>query len=260
MFLSEPSQTGYDIQFTLFGFPVRVHPLFFLAPLLFGQPLIMGVSNAGVALLVVTLVFFASILFHELGHALAFRFYGIDSRIVLHWMGGLAIPERNVWSRGGGAQPARLTPMQQVVVSIAGPLANVILAIAMIGIGMAIGGQMSWVQLIIPVPKLSFAATVFTGNEYFHLLFVATIVLNLLWAVFNMVPVFPFDGGQVARAIMQQMDGVDGVRNSLYLSLGVAVLMAVYSFSIEARFMGIFFGFMAYQNWQSLQQFSGRGW
>jgi len=75
-----------------------------------------------------------------------------------------------------------------------------------------------------------------------------------------MVPVFPFDGGQVARAIMQQMDGVDGVRNSLYLSMGAAVLMAVYSFSIEARFMAFFFGFMAYQNWQSLQQFSGRRW
>jgi len=108
----------------------------------------MGAPNTGVALLIVTLVFFVSILFHELGHAWAFKFYGIDSRIVLHWMGGLAIPESNSW-RGGG-RPANLTPMQQVVVSIAGPLANVALAIAMLGIGIAIGGKLGWLQLIVP--------------------------------------------------------------------------------------------------------------
>ena len=73
VFLSEPGQTGYDMQFSLFGFPVRVHPLFFLAPLLFGQGLVSGMPNVGLALLVVTFVFFVSILFHELGHAWAFK-------------------------------------------------------------------------------------------------------------------------------------------------------------------------------------------
>ena len=258
MFLSEPSQTGYDIQFTLFGFPVRVHPLFFLAPLLFGGGLIAGQPNTGLALLVVTFVFFVSILFHELGHTWAFRFYGIDSRIVLHWMGGLAIPERSTWK--GGSRPVSLNPMQQVVVSIAGPLANVVLAAVTIGGCLAIGGKLIQGPFIIPTPSFDFADTVMQRNEYFPLLVDAMMFLNLVWAVFNMIPVFPLDGGQVARAIMQQMDGVDGVRNSLYLSIGVAVLLAVYAFSMEATFIGIFLGFMAYQNWQSLQQFIGRGW
>ena len=235
-----------------------MHPLFFLAPLLFGRGLITGEGNVGLELLVVTFVFFVSILFHELGHAWAFRYYGIDSRIVLHWMGGLAIPERNTWRNG--SRPASLKPMQQVVVSIAGPLANVVQAAVMLGIGIAVGGKLGWAQIIIPIPGLIFADTAFAGNVYFELLFFAGIVLNLLWAIFNLIPVFPFDGGQIARAIMQQMDGADGVRNSIYLSMGTAVLMAVYAFSIQSTFMALFFGFMAYQNWQSLQQFSGRGW
>ena len=258
MFLSEPGQTGYDIQFTLFGFPVRVHPLFFIAPLLFGQGLIKDADNTGIALLVVTAVFFVSILFHELGHAWAFRFYGIDSRIVLHWMGGLAIPERNTW-RGGG-RPAGLTPMQQVVVSLAGPSANIVQAVAMIGIGLAIGGQLYISPGVIPVPLIDFSKTAFGDNNYFWLLFAAMIYLNLIWTILNLIPVFPLDGGQAARAIMQQIDRVDGVRNSLILSIGAAVLLVVYALSTQDTFIAIFFGFMAYQNWQMLQQVSGRGW
>jgi len=260
VFLSEPGPTGYDINFSLFGFPVRVHPLFFLAPLLFGRGLI-GDGNIGVSLLVVTFVFFVSILFHELGHTWAFRYFGIDSRIVLHWMGGLAVPERNSW-QNGGRSASRMTHGRQMVVSIAGPLANVVLAIAVLGIGVAIGGELQPGILLgfIPVFWLDFANTAFNGNEYFDLLFYATIILNLLWAIFNLVPVYPLDGGQLARAFMQKIDPTDGLKNSLYLSIGAAALLAVFAVSKSSTIMAIFFGFMAYSSWQSLQQFSGRRW
>ena len=257
MFLSEPEQTGYDIQFTLFGFPVRVHPLFFLAPLLFGRGLILGSGNVGISLLVVTFVFFVSILFHELGHTWAFRWFGIDSRIVLHWMGGIAIPDRNSWR--SGRQPS-LTPNQQMVVSVAGPLANVVLALAMIGIGLAIGGHVVLLSVLIPIPVISLAGTAFTDATYLQLLFFAMSILNLLWAIFNMLPIFPLDGGQIARAFMQKIDPRDGLQNSLYLSIGVAALLAVYGLSTNRIFIAIFCGYMAYGSWQTLQQISGRRW
>ena len=256
MFLSEPGQTGYDIQFSLFGFPVRVHPLFFLAPLLFGQGLISGSPNVGLALLVVTFVFFASILFHELGHAWAFKWFGIGSRIVLHWMGGLAIPDRGSW----GNRQVSLTPNQQVIVSIAGPLANVVLGFAVLGIGIALGGNWVVRDFLIPLPVVNFAGPVLGGRPYLHLFFNATIVLNLLWAVLNMVPVYPLDGGQVARALMLKIDPRDGLQNSLYLSIGVAALICVYALSIKSTFLAIFCGYMAYESWQLLQRLSGRGW
>ena len=256
VFLSEPGQTGYDMQFSLFGFPVRVHPLFFLAPLLFGRGLISGTPNIGLALLVVTFVFFVSILFHELGHAWAFKWFGIDSRIVLHWMGGLAIPDRGSW----GSRQVSLTPNQQVIVSIAGPLANVVLALAMIGIGILIGGKLGWMDRLLPIPAANLSKSAFADREYLQLLFTSMSLLNLLWAIFNMVPVFPLDGGQVARALMQKIDPRDGLKNSLYLSIGVAGLLCFYAFSIKSTFLAIFCGYMAYESWQSLQRISGRGW
>ena len=256
VFLSEPGQTGYDIQFNLFGFSIRVHPLFFLAPLLFGREFIANSPIVGVGLLVVTFVFFVSILFHELGHAWAFKWFGINSKIVLHWMGGLAIPDRSSW----GSRQVSLTPNQQVIVSIAGPLANVVLAFATLGIGLALNGHWEVQKFLIPLPGVNFAGTALGGKPYLHLFFDATIVLNLLWAIFNMVPVFPLDGGQVARALMQKIDPRDGLKNSLYLSIGVAGLLCVYALSIKSTFLAIFCGFMAYESWQSLQRLSGRGW
>ena len=256
MFLSEPGQTGYDIQFSLFGFPVRVHPLFFLAPLLFGRGLIVGTPNVGFALVVVTFVFFASILFHELGHTWAFKWFGINSRIVLHWMGGLAIPDRGSW----GSRQVSLTPNQQVIVSIAGPLANVVLALVMLGVGLLIGGRVGTLDWLIPIPAVDLRDSNLADMEYLQLLFKSMSLLNLLWAIFNMVPVFPLDGGQVARALMQKIDPRDGLKNSLFLSIGVAGLLCVYALSNEATFLAIFCGYMAYESWQSLQRLSGRGW
>ena len=248
------------MRFTLFGFPVRVHPLFLLGPTLFGKGLIAGEGIIGVRWLIVVAVFFVSILFHELGHAWAHRYFGMGSRIVLYWMGGLAIRERNPWM-SGGHRVAGEAHSQQMVISLAGPVASVVLVIAMIGLGVAIGGALLWGRILVfPLPWLDFSETVFRGNHYFKLLFNATILLNLFWAILNMLPVFPLDGGQLARAFFQKIDPVDGLKNSLYLSIGAAALIAVFALSIEDMFLVIFFGFMAYQSWQSLQQFSGRRW
>ena len=57
-----------------------------------------GASAGGILqLLVWVAVVFVSILFHELGHALAFRFYGQPSRIVLYMAGGMTVPEPIWW-------------------------------------------------------------------------------------------------------------------------------------------------------------------
>ncbi|HSO11633.1 MAG TPA: hypothetical protein VLT51_04610, partial [Anaerolineales bacterium] len=89
-----PPPTQYDLRFSIAGIPVRVHPLFWLIALLLGS------SGALVEIPIWILVVFVSILVHELGHALAFRRYGIQSHIVLHAMGGLTIPESTPWGTG----------------------------------------------------------------------------------------------------------------------------------------------------------------
>lgn len=257
MFLSEPGRTGYDLTFSLFGFPIRVHPAFFIMPVLFGQGLINSERmNIGVGLIIVGIVFFVSILVHELGHAVAFRYYGIGSRIVLYWMGGLAIPE----SSGGswmGRRTGSLNSNQQIVVSLAGPIFGFLLAAALVGIVYLIGSGLSFKESIFPQFKFT---PFLDSNPPLTLLLWSGIVINVFLNLLNLVPIYPLDGGQVARQVMLQMDPHDGARNSIYLSIAASVLIAVFAFSMDRRFMAFFFGFMAWSNYQTLQRFNGPRW
>jgi len=78
--------------------------------------------------------------------------------------------------------------------------------------------------------------------------------VNIFWGLINLVPVFPLDGGNVARYALLQFDPRDGVRKSLWISVVagglVAVLGLVYFRSI---YMAFLFGFLAFQSYQSLR-------
>jgi len=92
VFLSEPGRTEYDLNFNFLGFHVRAHPFFFLVCLFIGNNIVRAAGvNTGVGVLMGVLVFFVSILIHEIGHSLAHRRYGMGSRIVLYAMGGMAV-------------------------------------------------------------------------------------------------------------------------------------------------------------------------
>ena len=114
--LQQPSATPYDLQFSIAGIPVRVHPLFWLIAILFGS------SGNLLFLPVWVFVVFTSILIHELGHAFAFRRFGQRSHIVLHFGGGLTIPESVAW--GGGWASVALSRGQEIFISLAGPFAG----------------------------------------------------------------------------------------------------------------------------------------
>lgn len=113
---------------------------------------------------------FLSILAHEFGHVAAARLFGIRTPTVMLWpLGGYARLERA--PRGLGAQ---------VVIAAAGPLAN--LAIAL-GVSLPGGGT------------LSFGAM--RGDLWLDLA-----RINLMLAVFNLLPIYPMDGGQILRALL----------------------------------------------------------
>lgn len=252
MFLSEPGRTNYDINFNLFGFDVRVHPAFFVMPLLLGSSFLRG-ENAGVNLLVLTTVFFISILVHELGHAFAFRYYGQPARIVLYWMGGLAIPDS-----GGGAWAPRLsTPLnhyQQIVVSAAGPIFGFLLAALLIGVVYAMGGSVlinssDFIPVFVPIFE--------NASHAVWLFFSIGIWVNVFFNILNLAPVYPLDGGQISRQLFEINDGFNGTRNSFLLSVIAGAAIALLSFTSGDRFIGFFFGFMAWSNYMTLQQIGG---
>ncbi|MGI9473155.1 MAG: site-2 protease family protein, partial [Rubripirellula sp.] len=157
MLLQEPAQSPYDLRFNLFGFSVRIAWTFWLAGLVFGFSLaryldegVFATVSPGLLplLLLWTLCLLVSILIHELGHAFAFRRYGIESTIVLYHFGGLAIPTDS-FSPGRSYQ--QLTPKQDILVSLAGPIAQMLSALVVIGAVKAAGYSL-WVFTIMPGP------------------------------------------------------------------------------------------------------------
>lgn len=255
MLLQEPQRTHYDLNFNLFGFPVRVHPGFLILPIVFSASVARGGTfNPGVTVLIFVIIFFLSILVHELGHTIAFRIFGIPSRVVLYWMGGLAIPE-STWG-----QRSSLTHNQQIIVSAAGPLAGFVLAALLAGIIMALGGalEFAW-QGIFPVFRPDLSSTALAGNDAMFLFFAIGLFVNIFWGLLNLAPVLPLDGGQISNQIFQQIDRRDGIRKALMLSVVTAGMIAILGFANGDQFMGIFFAIMGITNYMALQQMSGMG-
>ena len=245
--LVEPDRSAYDLKFRLFGFPVRVHPWFWLLTVLFGAS---AFERYGPQYLVAWVgVVFVSILVHELGHALAFRWFGVDSHVVLYSFGGLAVP----W----GVVPGR---WRRVVVSLTGPAAGFVLFGAVYASNLAFGWGDDHGR---GFGKPSLAAEVFR-----NLVFV-----NLAWGLVNLLPVFPLDGGQVAQEVCGALSPRNGVRVALEISVGVAGLVCLYSLACEFEgrrgggwlsdlpdwfprgsfYTALLFGMLAYQSYQQLQ-------
>jgi Zn-dependent protease len=241
-----PPPTRYDLRFNLAGFPVRVHPLFWLIAVL------LGYSSGNIfQILIWVVVVFISILVHELGHALAFRRYGLSSQIILHFAGGLTVPESTYW--GSRWATVALGPNQNIFISLAGPGAGFIFAGLVIAAVALTGGNVISTRLLgfIPIPALAILPF---GGELLSIFVTELLWVNIFWGVINLMPVYPLDGGSVTRNVLLQADPVDGVRKSLWISVIAGALIAFLAFFfLRSLFMALMFGLLAFQSYQSLQ-------
>src|SRR5437868_5747781 len=106
--------TPFDLNFSLFGIPIRIHPFFWLFSAILGWDRQRPNFNQ---ILICVLCVFVSILIHELGHALTAKSYGWPPHIVLYSFGGYASFEPR-W----GYSTARA-----ILISFAGPGAGFVL-------------------------------------------------------------------------------------------------------------------------------------
>jgi Zn-dependent protease len=91
------------------------------------------------------------------------------------------------------------------------------------------------------------------GGTVLNIFLTMLLWVNVFWGLINILPVFPMDGGQVARNILIQYDPLDGVRKSLWVSVVTGGILAVAGLlAFNSVYMAILFGLLAFQSYQSL--------
>lgn len=162
------------------GIDLYVHATFLLllAWVVF-QEYSRGLAAIGGAM-VYTVALFAIVVMHELGHALAARRFGILTRdIILLPIGGVARLER---------MPRN--PRQELLVALAGPAVNVALATLLYAVVRLTGST--------PSTDLYNIDIITSTRAFLYQL----VIVNIVLALFNLLPAFPMDGGRVLRALL----------------------------------------------------------
>ncbi len=173
--------------FSVSGFDIKIDPSWLIIVALIAWSLsqhyfpttLPGESGAVyLAMAVVaTLLFFASLLLHELAHSVVARHFGVPvSGITLFLFGGVAEMESEPQS-----------PRVEFLVAIAGPAMSLVLSIGFL--------SLSWIT------------SIFGGLAILARVLSYLAAINLILAVFNLVPAFPLDGGRMFRAWLWHRSG-----------------------------------------------------
>ena len=157
--------------FNIFGIAINIHVTFLLLLIFF--------LSGGIKWLVLTIGVFCFVTLHEVCHSLMARHYGIEVRqITLLPIGGIAsmssMPEK---------------PVQEFFISVAGPLFNLAVIVIFYNPMKSLLGPE--VLLHRPLSTATWPLTL----AYLYW-------INLMLAVFNLIPAFPMDGGRVLRSLL----------------------------------------------------------
>ena len=165
---------------------------------------------AYITTVVSVLLLFASLIVHELGHALVARRQGIEvKRIDLFLFGGLTQMSRDA-----------ATPGEDFKIAVAGPIATLGVILVCLAVDVAIVGE----------HRLVHAVALDSGIKITPVLLSLSLLLpmNVLLLLFNILPAFPLDGGRITRSIIWRAtaDKTRGTRVSARLGQGLAVILA----------------------------------
>lgn len=172
--------------------------------------------------LIAAVLFFASILAHEMAHALVGRARGIAiDGITLFLFGGVA--------RIAGEPKS---PGSELLMAAVGPLTSFLIGVISIAAGMAMSGtprdDLTWVANLSPTASV----LLWLGST------------NVMLAVFNLLPGFPLDGGRVLRATLWKLTGdfKRATRGASLVGRGVAFLMiflgVMMAFGMQVPWLG----------------------
>ncbi len=238
------------LDFKLFNIPVRVEPWFWAIGFVLGGGFDINGRDSLISVILWIIVLFVSILVHEFGHALTSRkLTKVNPSVKLWGMGGLAYPNTN------------LTRKESFRVTWAGPLAGlaffgVVALICCLVYGVRPGaGIISY--FIYPgdhvVDSGTYAAFKSMNGVTEELLH-ALVFINFWWSLVNLLPVYPLDGGQIYAAVETSQ------RKVYQVGVATGAIVAIVGWMVfKDWWVALLFGYLAYQNYQRLQQLTGSG-
>lgn len=210
------------------GIDIKVHFTFLLV-ILMGAMQWGGLGPRGAAFgVVLTLLVFAFVTLHELGHSLVAKAFGIPVKdITLLPLGGVAMMTK---------RPK--TPVQEFLIALAGPAVNVVLFVVLGAIANELYGRE---QLFAAIAN----ARVEQPTEV--TLWAMMVSANGMLALFNLIPALPMDGGRVLRAFLAYFSGQEiATRVSAIIARVIAVGLFVAGFAFNPMLsliaLFVFFG------------------
>lgn len=233
-FLSQSFPVG-----RLFGVRIHIH-LLFIFYLLWE---LVGAAKGGASAIADELIFFTMIfgivLLHEFGHCVGARSVGGSAEDIMLWpLGGIAF---------GGAP---MTPWAQFVTVAAGPLVNVLICLAVAALLIVSTGSPGVISLN-PFAGPGLRHMTHAWQLYAWLVYRLSYYLFL----FNMLPVFPMDGGQLLRAALWPSLGLHrATLISAQLGIVGAIGFAAWGLQRGQQIMvviAIWGGLTAYQHYQA---------
>jgi stage IV sporulation protein FB len=231
--LGSTQPTAYDLNFALGRTRVSVHVSFWIFTAILGWNYI----SAGIDYLLIWIAcVFVSILLHEFGHVWAGHLFGSEGDILLYSFGGLAI--------GASDQKQR---WQRVIVYLSGP-----------GVQLVLYGVLVGLRLYVIQDRI------FDWPKHLFIIWAMLEQINLIWPLFNLLPVWPLDGGKISREFCEWLSPREGTRVSLGVSIAAAGFMAINSLLAMNKqphvpyiptgglYMVLLFGMLAFESYQLL--------
>jgi Zn-dependent protease len=231
------------LTFRMGRIPVRILPSFFITTVIINFGL---AQSAPQKLLLWTAIVLASVLAHELGHAIAGLVFGLNPRIDLHGFGGTTS-----WQ---GAPS--LSSAKRIVISLAGPgmgfaMGGVVaLSLGLFGpgLGYVAGALLGAFGLGPPVPESSLAD--FTA--------VSLLFVNVGWGVLNLLPMLPLDGGNVMKSTLDIAMDRGGERAARIISLAVALIVTPIALVVWSPWSALLGASFVASNWRGLRELRAR--
>jgi stage IV sporulation protein FB len=198
--------------------PITITPMFWLFAGL------IGLLNSGFSVIGMVVwmgIIFVSVLFHEMGHALTAKWFGLQPQIELVALGGVTHHDAG-----------KLPYWKQFLIVLNGPLFGFILFIA------------TWLL----------QESSLIGVGIWHEIVRTCAIVNLFWTVLNLLPVLPLDGGQLLRIVLERFFGTRGVRYSLLIGVVLATVASLSFFVLQQMLIGAIFFLLAFQGYVAWKQ------